>query len=111
LKAHKPVSITGDTPRKKRDEYIADFQAGKASAMIGNIQALGEGVDLSAADTVVFVEATWQTSALEQASSRVENINKQTFRPTVYLLTVRASLDHNVLSKVLKKLQIIDQII
>jgi hypothetical protein len=29
----------------------------------------------------------------------------------VYMLTIRASLDHNVLAKVLRKLQVIDQII
>jgi len=111
LKAHKPVSITGDTPRKKRDEYIADFQANRSKVIVGNIASMSEGVDLSAADTVVFVEATWQTSALEQASSRIENVSKGSFRPMVYMLTIRASLDHNVLAKVLRKLQVIDQII
>ena len=111
LKKYKPAVITGDTPRKKRDTYIEEFQSGKRSVMIGNIAAMSEGVDLSAADTVVFVEATWQTSALEQASSRIENIAKQSFRPLIYLLTIRASLDHNVLGKVLRKLNVIDQII
>ena len=79
--------------------------------IIGNIAAMSEGVDLSRADTVIFVEATWQTSALEQASSRVENIAKTGFTPMVYILTIRASLDHTVLGKVLRKLNIIDQII
>jgi SWI/SNF-related matrix-associated actin-dependent regulator of chromatin subfamily A-like protein 1 len=111
LKKHKPATITGDTPRKQRDTYIDEFQAGKRLVVIGNIAAMSEGVDLSAADTVVFVEATWQTSALEQASSRIENISKQSFRPLIYLLTIRASLDHNVLGKVLRKLNVIDQII
>ena len=111
LKKHKPVTITGDTPRKARDQRIQDFQTGKCRVIIGNISAMSEGVDLSAADTVVFVEATWQTSALEQASSRIENISKQSFRPLIYLLTIRASLDHNVLAKVLRKLNVIDQII
>jgi hypothetical protein len=66
---------------------------------------------LSAADTIVFVEPTWQTSALEQASSRVENINKNGMKPLIYLLTVRASLDHTILGKVIAKQKIISQII
>tara|TARA_R110000772_G_scaffold51719_4_gene118719 strand:- start:63 stop:1292 length:1230 start_codon:yes stop_codon:yes gene_type:complete len=111
LMAYQPVSITGDTPRKVRDQFINDFQNGNAQVIVGNIAAMSEGVDLSAADTVVFVEATWQTSALEQASSRIENVAKGSFRPMVYLLTIRASLDHNVLAKVLRKLNVIDQII
>jgi len=111
LKLHKPVIVVGDTPRAKRDQSIAAFQAGKTKLIIGNIAAMSEGVDLSAADTIVFVECTWSTSALEQASSRVENINKSGIPPVIYILTIKASLDHNVLAKVLKKKNIVSQII
>jgi SWI/SNF-related matrix-associated actin-dependent regulator 1 of chromatin subfamily A len=111
LKVHKPVIVVGDTTRAKRDKAIADFQAGKTLCIIGNIAAMSEGVDLSAADTIVFVECTWSTSALEQASSRVENINKSGIPPIIYILTIKASLDHNVLAKVLKKLNVVNQII
>ena len=111
LKAHKPVLVVGDTPRAARDKAIADFQAGKTKVFIGNIGACSEGVDLSAADTIVFVECTWSTSALEQASSRVENIQKDGIKPLIYLLTIRASLDHEVLARVLKKQGIVSQII
>ena len=111
LKAHKPVIVVGDTPRAARDKAIADFQAGKTKVFIGNIGACSEGVDLSAADTIVFVECTWSTSALEQASSRVENIKKDGIKPLIYLLTIRASLDHEVLARVLVKQGIVSQII
>jgi|TARA_R110000796_G_scaffold59629_3_gene137586 SWI/SNF-related matrix-associated actin-dependent regulator 1 of chromatin subfamily A len=111
LKAHKPVVVVGDTPSAKRNENIAAFQAGKTKVIVGNIAAMSEGVDLSTADTIVFVECTWSTSALEQASSRVENITKNGIKPVIYLLTIRASLDHNVLAKVLKKQNIVNQII
>jgi len=111
LKEHKPVIVVGDTTRLKRDMAIEAFQAGKTKCIIGNIAAMSEGVDLSAADTIVFVECTWSTSALEQASSRVENINKSGIPPVIYILTIRASLDHNVLAKVLKKLNVVNQII
>ena len=111
MKHYNPVVVVGDTPSAKRVENIAAFQAGKTKCIIGNIAAMSEGVDLSAADTIVFVECTWSTSALEQASSRVENINKSGVKPVIYLLTIRASLDHNVLAKVLKKQNIVNQII
>ena len=111
LMVHKPVTVVGDTSRAKRDKAIADFQSGQTKCIIGNIAAMSEGVDLSAADTIVFVECTWSTSALEQASSRVENINKSGIPPVIYILTIKASLDHTVLAKVLKKLNIVNQII
>jgi len=111
LKTHKPVIVVGDTTRAKRDKAIADFQSGQTKCIIGNIAAMSEGVDLSRADTIVFVECTWSTSALEQASSRVENINKSGIPPVIYILTIKASLDHNVLAKVLKKMNVVNQII
>jgi SWI/SNF-related matrix-associated actin-dependent regulator 1 of chromatin subfamily A len=111
LMVHKPVIVVGDTSRAKRDQALKDFQSGQTKCIIGNIAAMSEGVDLSAADTIVFVECTWSTSALEQASSRVENINKSGIPPVIYILTIKASLDHTVLAKVLKKLNIVNQII
>lgn len=111
LKTHKPVIVVGDTTRLKRDMAIEAFQAGKTELIIGNIAAMSEGVDLSASDTIVFVECTWSTSALEQASSRVENITKSGIPPVIYILTIRASLDHVVLAKVLKKMDVVSQII
>ena len=111
LKAHNPVVITGDTPAAQRIQILKDFQDGKTRLFIGNIQACQEGIDLSAADTVIFVEATWQTSALQQASSRVENIKKSGTAPLIYLLTISNSLDHTILAKILKKQNIINQII
>lgn len=111
LRIHKPVKVVGDTPKSQRQKNIDAFQSGKTKCFIGNIGSCGEGIDLSVADTIVFVEPTWQTSALEQASSRVENINKNGMKPLIYLLTVRASLDHTILGKVIAKQKIISQII
>lgn len=114
LKQDPPIShvvVTGETSAGAKQQAIADFQAGHVQVIIGNISSISEGVDLSRANTVIFAESTWQTSALEQASARVENINKQGCAPLIYLLTIRASLDSIVLSKVLKKVGIIEQII
>jgi SWI/SNF-related matrix-associated actin-dependent regulator 1 of chromatin subfamily A len=103
--------ITGDTPQIRREAIIAHFQSGKNKVFIGNLSACQEGIDLSVADTIIFVEATWATSALEQASSRIENINKVSCAPLIYLLTIARSLDHTVLKKVLQKQNIVNQII
>ena len=112
IKKHCGVSvITGETNQKYRADIIQQFQSGQNKVFIGNLAACQEGIDLSAADTVVFVEATWQTSALLQASSRIENINKASCAPLIYLLTIARSLDHTILKKVLIKQNIVNQII
>ena len=106
-----PVTITGETPNGIRSEILNHFQFGDSGVFIGNLSACSEGIDLSVADTVVFVECTWQTSALEQASARVENLKKNGKAPLIYLLTIANSLDHTILKKILKKQNIINQII
>lgn len=112
IKKHCGVSvITGETNQAYRADIISKFQSGENKVFIGNLAACQEGIDLSASDTVVFVEATWQTSALLQASSRVENINKAGCAPLIYLLTIARSLDHTILKKVLQKQNIVNQII
>ena len=112
IKKHCGVSvITGETNQKYRADIINQFQSGENKVFIGNLAACQEGIDLSVSDTVIFVEATWQTSALLQASSRVENINKAGCAPLIYLLTIARSLDHTILKKVLQKQNIVNQII
>lgn len=112
IKKHCGVSvITGETNPKYRADIIAQFQSGVTKVFIGNLSACQEGIDLSVSDTVIFVEATWQTSALLQASSRIENINKAGCAPLIYLLTIARSLDHTILKKVLQKQNIVNQII
>jgi len=105
------LTVTGATSATQKQEAIESFQAGKIQVIIGNVSSMSEGVDLSRSSTVIFAESTWATSALEQASARVENVNKNGCAPSIYILTIRTSLDSIILSKVLKKMNVIDQIL
>lgn len=111
LSEYRTACITGDTPSGQRNKSIDAFQDGKLDVLVGNLGAIGEGIDLSRSSTVIFVECTWATSAFEQASARVENITKIGQAPSIYVLTTRNSLDHRVLSGVLRKMNVIDQIL
>ena len=105
------LTVTGATSATQKQEAIESFQAGKIQVIIGNVSSMAEGVDLSRSSTVIFAESTWATSALEQASARVENVHKNGCAPSIYILTIRTSLDSIILSKVLKKMNEIDQIL
>lgn len=111
LSEYRTACITGDTPAGQRNKSIDAFQDGKLDVLVGNLGAIGEGIDLSRSSTIIFVECTWATSAFEQASARVENITKIGQAPSIYVLTTRNSLDHRVLSGVLRKMNVIDQIL
>jgi hypothetical protein len=77
---------------------------------IGNIKAAGVGLTLTAASHVVFVEAPWSPSDLQQAADRCHRIG-QNVNVTVDLLTIKASIDELILHKILTKMDIIDAII
>lgn len=112
LKAYKPVTVKGDTPMDRRERRREIFMTEPACrAFIGNIIACSEGIDLSIADTVAFVETTWSPALLEQAASRVENLNKNNSAALAYILTIEKSLDHYVLQTILKKISIINQVL
>lgn len=112
LKQYRPVSVKGDTPAAMREKRRLIFQDRvECRLFIGNIIACSEAIDLSAADTVVFIETTWSSSILEQAAARVENINKPSCAALAYILTIEKSLDHYILQSILKKMKVISQVI
>lgn len=98
------VIIVGDTPSKKRDEAIERFNTDPACNLIfGNIVAMGQGVDLSVADDVVFTELSWIASEMDQAEERAWAVTKQK-AVSIWRLVVEDSLDFRM-SNVLEKNQ------
>ena len=53
------IRIDGSTPAEKRQEYVKDFQDGKAKVAILSIMAAGTGLTLTKASMVVFGELYW----------------------------------------------------
>lgn len=60
LMRHNPAVITGSTPAKLRQGQVERFQTDPACRVfLGNIQAAGEAITLTAARRIVIVESTW----------------------------------------------------
>lgn len=112
LKRYRPVTITGATSPALRETRRKIFMTRvECRLVIANIVACSEAIDFSASDTVVFIETTWSPALLEQAAARVENINKPSCAALAYLLTIEASLDHYILTRILQKMQVINQVV
>jgi SNF2 family DNA or RNA helicase len=71
------VLLTGDTPQSEREANIDKFQAGKARVFAGTIHAGGEGITLTAASTVIFLDRTWNPSRNKQAEDRCHRIGQK----------------------------------
>lgn len=64
------VCISGATPAGKRQEYVDEFQTGKARVFVGQMQAAGVGLTLTAARTTVFAELWYVPADMAQAEDR-----------------------------------------
>lgn len=73
------VMITGDTPPEKRQAIVDHFQrtsAAECPVFFGSIRATGEGLTLTAATLVVFVEEDWVPGKMAQCEDRAHRIGQ-----------------------------------
>ena len=71
------ATISGDVSSKERDRIITAFQEGHVPVLICNTIAAKEGITLTAADTVLFIEREWVPSWEEQAEDRIYRIGQE----------------------------------
>jgi SNF2 family DNA or RNA helicase len=71
------VVLTGDTAQAARSNIVDKFQAREVRAFLGTIHAGGEGITLTAADTVIFLDRTWNPSRNRQAEDRLHRIGQR----------------------------------
>ena len=69
--------VTGDDSPTKRESGIRDFQAGRNQIFLGTIGAGSEGITLTAADTVVFLDKDWVPSKNWQAEDRLHRVGQK----------------------------------
>jgi DNA repair protein RadD len=69
--------VTGDTPKKQRDEMIADFKVGKLQALT-NANVLTTGFDYPDIDLVVMLRPTMSASLYVQMAGRGMRVKSHT---------------------------------
>jgi len=67
----------GGMPDKLRDDTIDSFQAGKLDVFASTVKSGGEGITLTAASTVVFLDRAWGPFKNKQAEDRVHRIGQK----------------------------------
>lgn len=63
--------VDGRMPQKTRAATVSKFNDGLLDVFIGGIKATGEAIDLTRADTAIFVELEWTPGVLIQAEDRI----------------------------------------
>ena len=96
------VYIDGSCSPDHRKNAVDAFQNGSAKRFVGQIQAAGTGLTLTAASTLIFVEYDWVPANNRQAADRIHRIG-QTNNCLVYFATVPNSVDEDIMKVVKRK--------
>ncbi|HIP52493.1 MAG TPA: DEAD/DEAH box helicase, partial [Chromatiales bacterium] len=92
--------LTGQT--RKRDEAIQRFTDGAADVFLISLKAGGDGLNLTAADTVILYDPWWNPAAESQAMDRAHRIGQQ--KPVfVYKLLTERTVEERILALQEKK--------
>lgn len=109
LKMYNPAIITGDV--KNREEQKDKFMNNDScKVIIGTIGAMGTGLTLTKASTVIFLDSPWTRANKEQAEDRAHRIGT---RGTVNIITLvtKDTIDEKIEDIVYKKGQMADYLV
>lgn len=103
LRQYNPAYITGEINVTERETERDKFMHDKTCKVcIGTIGALGTGLTLTAADTVIFTDLPWHQAAYSQCSDRIHRIG-QTSTVTIIKLLCVDTIDERINNIVLRK--------
>jgi SWI/SNF-related matrix-associated actin-dependent regulator 1 of chromatin subfamily A len=111
LAHYRCVVVTGAVGTAERQKAVESFQnSPEIRLFIGQFQAAGDGITLTAANTVVFVESSWTPAEIEQAADRVHRIGQKK-AVLVQFLVIEKSFEEYMLRTAIDKRQIISEIV
>jgi len=114
-----PVVVTGKTSMKvdketgvsPRQAAVDRFQSDpETRVFVGNIQAAGVGLTLTASSHVVFAELDWVPGNVSQAEDRAHRIG-QTDSVLVQHLVLEGSLDARIAEVLVEKQEVLDRVL
>ena len=84
--------ITGDVGTAERQLTVDQFQAGKLRVLLGT-SAAAEGITLTAASILVFIQRFWSSIKNSQASDRIHRIGQTADKVEIITLATKGTVD------------------
>ena len=106
------VVITGETSQKNRNLAVDRFQNdSKCRLLIGNIQAAGVGLTLTAASDVAFVEFDWTPANHQQAEDRVYRIGQDAEAVQAWYLVLPDTIEETIVELLYRKSVVVSAVL
>jgi SNF2 family DNA or RNA helicase len=103
--------ITGDQSMLDRQIAVDDFQRGDVDVILLTTGAGGEGITLTRADTVVFLQRSWSNVQNLQAEDRIHRLGGEAHDSiSVIDIVTTGTVDWNVRERLSEKQESLDEI-
>jgi DNA helicase INO80 len=100
---HKYIRLDGSSSLSDRRDLVADFQTkDDIFIFLLSTRAGGLGINLTAADTVIFYDSDWNPTTDAQAMDRAHRLG-QTRQVTVYRLVTAGTIEERILKRARQK--------
>lgn len=105
------VKVDGSMSQEDRNKSVEAFQNDdNVMVFIGNMQAAGVGLTLTAASDVAFIELPWTPGELVQAEDRCHRIGQKN-TVNVYYLLAADTIDEDIADLLSEKRKVLDAVI
>ncbi|KAM9091991.1 chromatin-remodeling ATPase INO80 isoform 3-T3 [Megaptera novaeangliae] len=103
---HTYMRLDGSSKISERRDMVADFQTrNDIFVFLLSTRAGGLGINLTAADTVIFYDSDWNPTVDQQAMDRAHRLG-QTKQVTVYRLICKGTIEERILQRAKEKSEI-----
>lgn len=96
------VRLDGSCSQEERQRAVDAFQSDEADLFVGQIQAAGTGLTLTAASDALFVESSWVPAENKQAAMRIHRIGQRN-ACLVRFAMLAGSIDEDIQKAVMRK--------
>lgn len=113
LAKYKPLAYTGQNKPEENynnKELFMNTPASEHPVLIGTIGAMGTGLTLTVAQTVIFLDKPWNPANRDQAEDRIHRIS-QTGTATIITLVAKDTIDEKIEEIIAEKGDIVDALI